>query len=272
MCENRLEDEITVHSCFHAFREPLLREIIDFAAFPAGSTGLDAGCGIGSITQLLAEKVGKRGKVTGLDFSPEFIEYARRNNPEIEFKEGNINKLPFSNETFDWIWSADTVWPGPKELGCPAENPLPILREYRRVIRPGGSIVVLFWSSQKLLPGYPQLEARLNTTSSATAPFQPTIMDPLFHIFNCRYWLSEVGFKDIRARTFLSDINAPLHDNDKRAILILCDMFWGASQSEISEEDWQLFTTLTDPESENFILHNQYYYGFFTYTVFKGCK
>lgn len=269
MEENRLETEISPHNCLNQFRKPLLQKIINTIEFPVGSFGLDAGCGIGFITNLLAETVEDEGQVIGLDFSQDYIQYAKKKYPNIKFKEGDINNLPFSDNTFDWLWSADTVWAGPTELGCPSDNPLPIINEYRRVVKPGGFIILLFWSSQKLLSGYPLLEARLNTTSSATAPFKAN-MDPLFHILNCKHWYIKAGLNDVSAETYLYDINAPLSEEVKKALLILFDMLWGESKSEISKNDWRDYSILTNTSSDNFILNNPQYYGYYTYTVFNG--
>ena len=57
-------------------REPVLRSAIQALQFPSGSRGLDAGCGIGLQTLLLAEAVGPAGHITGLDLSPEFLDHA----------------------------------------------------------------------------------------------------------------------------------------------------------------------------------------------------
>ncbi len=269
MEENRIENEISTYICLNQFREPLLKKIIKLLEFPVGSTGLDAGCGIGFITNLLAETIGPTGQVIGLDFSKDYIQYAQRKYQNIKFKEGDIKTLPFPDNTFDWIWSADTVWVGPKELGCPSDNPFTIINEYRRVVKPSGSIILLFWSSQKLLPGYPFLEACLNATSSGTAPFQSD-MDPIFHILNCKHWLIESGLNDVSAKTYLYDINAPLNEEVRKALLILFDMLWGESKLEINESDWEKYSILIDPNSENFIINNPQYYGYYSYTVFKG--
>jgi len=58
-------------------RAPIIRSAIPALQLPSGSRGLDAGCGIGSHTLLLAEAVGPGGHVTGLDLSPEFLVQAR---------------------------------------------------------------------------------------------------------------------------------------------------------------------------------------------------
>ncbi|MBN2524560.1 MAG: class I SAM-dependent methyltransferase [Bacteroidales bacterium] len=267
------EIDISTYECLAEFREPLLDSIIQSLNVPLKSKGLDAGCGIGYITGLLAKAIGEKGHVTGLDVSKEFIQYARNNNhwSNLQFMEGDINSLQFKDNLFDWVWSIDTVWPGPKEFGCPAEEPLKIVKEFYRVIKPGGSVYLLFWSSQKLLPGYPVLEARLNTTSSATAPFIRE-MNPSHHIMNGIYWLQKSGFKDVSVKTHTGDIIAPFNENDRNALTIIIQMFWGGSQSEVNEDDWKEFINLTDENSDQSILNSQHYYGFYTYTLFQGKK
>jgi ubiquinone/menaquinone biosynthesis C-methylase UbiE len=266
--QNPIQDYI----CLSEFRKPLFNLIIKSLDLPNGSKGLDAGCGIGFYTKILAESVGDEGNMIGLDVSKEFITYANKNQVQnIQFEEGDINSLYFKDKTFDWIWSADTVWPGPKELGCPAEDPTRIIKEFYRILKPGGMLIIIFWSSQKFLPGYPLLEARLNTTSGATSPFVNG-MNPKNHIINAKHWLEKGGFKNISAKTFLADINAPIDENTRNALNIFFQMFWGQSERQVSKEDWNEFKRLCDPNSDDNILQNPNYYGFYTYTIFRGVK
>jgi len=265
--------EISVYKCLNEFRQPLLDSIIKSLDIPLESKGMDAGCGIGFITDMLAQRIGEKGSVTGLDLSKELINYARNNNqrPGIHYIEGDINKMLFEDNSFDWIWSMDTVWPGPREFGCPAEDPFNIIKELYRVIKPGGFVYLLYWSSQKLLAGYPLLEAKLNTTSSAAAPFIRG-MDPANHIMNGRYWLQRADFNDVSVKTYTGDINAPLSENDQNAINILIQMLWFSAESELDRDELEEFRDLYDPDSEDNIFNNQYYYGFYTYTLFTGRK
>lgn len=145
--------------------EPTVRSAIQALQLPSGSQGLDAGCGIGLQALLLAGAVGPSGYVTGLDLSPEFLlhaeEIAKKSglSEQISFQEGDVRKLPFDNDTFDWSWSANFA-------GYAPLKPMPLVKELARVVKPGGSVAILAWSSEKLLPGYPLLEAHLGATSS----------------------------------------------------------------------------------------------------------
>ncbi|TFF85424.1 MAG: class I SAM-dependent methyltransferase [Promethearchaeota archaeon] len=275
-----MEDEIYAYECLTSFREPIIVSIMESLNIPRGSSGLDAGCGIGSIARILSDKVGEKGSVIGLDFSKDFINYARDkysrkkySNNNLEFQEGDINSLPFDDNAFDWVWSSDTVWAGPKELGCPSEDPIPIIKEYYRVLKPSGRVYLMYWSSQKLLPGYPVLEAALNNTPSATAPYSRKTK-PMNDALNSRFWLEESGFTNIETKTYVEDIEGPLKDEDKKALYMLFQMFWEGKETErgIDEKDLTNYKNITNPDSQNYILNNKYYHGFYTYTLFKGVK
>jgi len=101
----------------------------------AGGSALDVACGSGKLTAELARIAGPRGRVVGLDFSPQMLEVAQRDHPGIEFLEGDALKLPFDDAEFD----ASTVAFGLRNLS----DPIAGLREMLRVVKPGGRSVVL---------------------------------------------------------------------------------------------------------------------------------
>ncbi len=82
------------------------------------------------------------------------------------FVQGDAFDLEFEDAYFDWAWSMDCVNYA-KGLN---EQPL---SEMKRVLKPGGRLILAAWSSQMLLPGYPLLEARLSTTQEGLAPLKP---------------------------------------------------------------------------------------------------
>jgi ubiquinone/menaquinone biosynthesis C-methylase UbiE len=270
-----LEPEVDAHEAMYLLREPAICAAIETLDLPIGSRGLDAGCGIGLITQLLSGAIAPGGHVTGLDLSTQYLDYAQARvgelnlSEEITFREGDVNQLPFDDGRFDWAWSMDTLWPGPKEVGCPSEDPFSMVKELARVVKPGGTLAILYWSSQKLLPGYPLLEARLSTTSQATAPFQLG-MTPEQHVLRGLAWLREAGLVELKAHTFVADVVAPLDDKIRDALALTFWMFWGGVELEVSERDWAEYNRLCQPASPDFILSSRDYYAFHTYTMFQG--
>ncbi|MGB6836425.1 MAG: methyltransferase domain-containing protein [Dehalococcoidia bacterium] len=249
-------------------REPVILLAIQALQLPSGSRGLDAGCGIGSHTLLLAEAVRPGGHVTGLDLRPEFLTRAKETAEKsglaesVSFQEGDVRRLPFDDDSFDWVWSVDCV-------ATMSAQPVPLLRELARVVKHGGTLAVLAWSSQQLLPGYPLLEARLNATSSGIAPFVKG-RRPESHFLRALGWFRDAGLEEPRAQTFVGDVHAPLSDDVRRALLSLFEMRWGEPQSELSPEDWAQYQRLSQPQSPDFILNLTDYYAFFTYSMFQG--
>jgi ubiquinone/menaquinone biosynthesis C-methylase UbiE len=252
----------------HPLRDALLRSIIRALRLPSGSRGLDAGCGIGQPAALLAEAVGPSGHVTGVDIAPEFISYANRVAEEsslserMSFRQGNVNSLPFDDSSFDWVWSADCVGYGPGDA-------LSLIKELARVVKPGGTVAILMYSSQQLLPGYPRLEARLNATSSGIAPFTES-MRPERHYYRALGWFRDAGLTESRAQTFVESVCAPLSDETRNALIALLDMRWSNLQAELSPEDLKEYKRLSHSESPDFILDCPDYYAFFTYSLFHG--
>jgi len=249
-------------------RRPYILNAIEFLQLPEGSRGLDAGCGIGLQTMLLADAVGPDGHVTGLDISRSFLArgkaiaqlagYGR----EIDFKQGDIYGLPFEDASFDWIWSADCA-------GYGTRKPLPLIRELARVVKPGGIVAILVYSSQQLLPGYPLLEAHLNATASGIAPFTRD-MAPDMHYLRSLGWFESAGLEQTLAHSFVGEFQAPLEEAVRAALLALIEMRWPDVKEDLAPEERELFERLTRPGSPEFILDAPGYYAFFTETLFRG--
>ena len=97
-----------------------------------GDRVLDACCGTGDLA-LAARRRG--GVVTGLDFSAQMLERARRKAPALEWLQGDMLALPFEDGAFD----AATVGFGVRNVDDLEAG----LRELRRVLRAGGRLGIL---------------------------------------------------------------------------------------------------------------------------------
>ena len=144
------------------FQEPEARALIADLALPAGSRGLDVGCGVGLYALWLAEAVGPGGSVVGVEPTEERAAAARdlvggrlADGRRLEFRAGDGTALDMETGSFDWLWCGDVL-----HHIADTER---ALAEFRRVVRPGGRIVVK--ESQVLsamfLPGHPELERRI---------------------------------------------------------------------------------------------------------------
>ena len=266
-----MDTDSYMHSLLVAnpLRESTLRAVIATLQLPFGSRGLDAGCGIGLQCLLLAEAVGPIGHVTGLDVSTEFLNRGDEIVKEaglserISFQEGDVANIPFASNTFDWAWSADCIGYGPWE-------PLPLLKELARVVKPGGIVAISAWSSENLLPGYPRLEARLRATSASIAPFVHG-KKPETHFLRALSWFRKIEeLKEPRAKVFADSFYAPLSSEIRNALVSLFDMRWPDVELELSSDDQTEFRRLCQADSPDFILNLSDYYAFFTHTLFWG--
>ena len=254
---------------FEPLQGPIVAAAIRALDLPAGSRGLDAGCGVGLQTLPLAEAVGPAGHVTGLDISAELLHHAEiivedaGLSERISFRKGDVSRLPFDEDTFDWAWSCNCVGYA-AFLDSPA-----VLKELARVVKPGGTVALIAWSSEQLLPGYPLLEARLKATTPGLAPFVEG-KEPGTHFLRALGWFREAGLEVARAETLAGGAHAPLDAAEREALVMLLAMRWPGVESELAPEDRAEYQRLCLPQSPDFILDHPDYYAFFTYSLFWG--
>jgi SAM-dependent methyltransferase len=109
------------------------------ASLNNGETVMDLGSGAGFDVFLAAQKVGKNGKVIGVDMTPEMIEKAKENAKKgkynnVEFRLGEIEKLPAKDDSIDVIISNCVINLSPDKKA--------VFEEIFRVLKPGGRIMI----------------------------------------------------------------------------------------------------------------------------------
>jgi len=103
---------------------------------------LDVGCGTGALLRRLAESH-PAALLSGVDPVPEMLAVARGRLPaEVELREGWAERLPFAEEQFDVVVSCN--------MFHYIQRPVEALREMRRVLRPGGRLIVTDWCDDYL--------------------------------------------------------------------------------------------------------------------------
>jgi SAM-dependent methyltransferase len=123
---------------FEVITTPCAARLVKRAGVSSGQRVLDVACGTG-VVSVTAARLGAR--VTGLDLTPELLERARENariaGVDIDWHEGDAEKLPFGDAAFDFVLS---------EFGhIFAPRPEVALGEMLRVLKPGGTIAFSTW-------------------------------------------------------------------------------------------------------------------------------
>ncbi len=127
-----------------------------------GETIVDLGSGGGIDCFIAAKKLGRKGKVIGIDMTDEMLETARANAKKvgealgfhnIEFRQGNIMELPVDDNSVDLVISNCVI-----NL---TEDKTKVLDEIFRILKPGGRFIISDIVSDKPVPGYMKRDKEL---------------------------------------------------------------------------------------------------------------
>ena len=122
-------------------RRTVIENVMQSLGLPAGARILDAGCGSGRNMIELA----RHGTVTGVELSEMSVELARARGCG-EVVAGSVLEMPFADAAFDLAVSLDVIEHLEDDLGA--------LRELRRVVAPGGALLVTVPAYQWLWSGH----------------------------------------------------------------------------------------------------------------------
>jgi ubiquinone/menaquinone biosynthesis C-methylase UbiE len=166
-----------------------------------GGVVLEVGCGPAVLLDRLYERVTSDGSIHGLDLNPHFIEVAERRAELLDisnstFSTGDCHELPYRNEMFDAIV-------GEKLLMHVA--PLgPVLEEMKRVLVPGGRLVVADYDPYTIMAAGPDPAVTARIMASAARVYaSPMASRETAH--TCR----EVGFEVETVRGYLQVFEDP---------------------------------------------------------------
>jgi ubiquinone/menaquinone biosynthesis C-methylase UbiE len=164
------------------------------ASLKEGERVLDLGSGGGFDAFLAAKKVGKSGKVIGVDMTPEMLDKARANAKKgkyanVEFRLGEIENLPVADKSVDVIISNCVINLAP--------NKKRVFEEAYRVLAPNGRLMVSDIVLLKPLPEAIQKSAEAYTSCVAGAEIKDKYLG----------LIREAGFKEVKV---LSEKNYPI--------------------------------------------------------------
>jgi ubiquinone/menaquinone biosynthesis C-methylase UbiE len=159
---------------FAIFILPVSAHLVRLCNISSNDNVLDVACGTGN-TAITAKRLKRGAKVTGVDFTPELLAQAKAEASlaeaeDIEWKEGNVQDLPFEDETFDVVLSSFGHMFAP--------NPEIAIKEMLRVTkRDGGRIAFATWPSE-LINGklFEVMTKYISSSSSTSSSITPSPM------------------------------------------------------------------------------------------------
>jgi ubiquinone/menaquinone biosynthesis C-methylase UbiE len=128
----------------------------------AGGAAIDVGCGVLGVVHLLAERVGRTGRVAGLDREPRMLKFGRelaeRRDLAVEFIEADATATGLDDRLFDLVHA--------RTLLLNVQNPEQILAEMVRITKLGGIVAVQepdagAWSCDPPHPAFDTLRAAI---------------------------------------------------------------------------------------------------------------
>lgn len=167
-----VEDAMWYYRALHRHVE---RSLVQ--ALPAGPAHvLDAGCGTGGLLRRL-RAAQPAWTLTGLDLSPLACELARERTGG-EILQGSIAALPFADATFAAVVSGDVV--------CQVADPAQAAKEFHRVLRPGG-VVVLTMPAYQWMYSYHDREVG-NLRRYSRGEVNALLQSAGFRVSHSTYW------------------------------------------------------------------------------------
>jgi len=131
-------------SSFFGGEEGLRRLTIDKMDLKPGQKVLDVCCGTGTLCAMIAEEIGSDGEVVGVDLSENMLKRAENKSEDnVRFCYANAEEIPYTDRYFDRA----AVTFGLHEMPHPVR--MNVLCEMRRVLKPGGKIIVLDYAYPK---------------------------------------------------------------------------------------------------------------------------
>jgi len=175
------------------------RRTVDLADLRPGETALEVGCGTGAVAQAARTRVGPAGQVFGIDPSGEMIAVARRkaarHHVRIDFRVAGIEALPLPDASVDAALSSLMMHHLPADLKRTG------LAEVRRVLKPGGRLVIVDFGKRRGLLSHLALSAIVHHSSEHTVEdLVPVLEDAGFGDFRTgELGIMSLGFVTARA-------------------------------------------------------------------------
>ncbi len=239
------------------FHQAFQREIvalIDRLPLRSSDAVLDVPCGDGFFTHLLAQHLGRKGRLVGLDHSENYLQIARQHPSGVgatitpSFTQGDIYRLPFADGAFQLVWCAQSL------ISLP--NALDALCEMHRVLRPGGVIALLEEDAfhNLILPWPPEIELAFQRAFHRASQRKYGNAGKLYYGRRLRRLLKAARLPPWKKKTLAWDRMAPLDEKNRRFFADYLHHLWHTVAPVCDATTYEQLGRRLDPAAPGYLL------------------
>ncbi|HEX6962224.1 MAG TPA: class I SAM-dependent methyltransferase [Lacipirellula sp.] len=225
--------------------------IVERLPLTGGETIIDAGCGDGFFSGLLAERLPK-GQVIGIDASTAFLAAAEQRLREpiahrrVRLVEGDVTKLPFEEASVDAVWSGHSMQSYPH---------IPhVLAEFRRVLRPGGLLAILETDNihSIMLSWPPDLELTVRRAEHREIGSEDSYIGTYFPRFAQRL-LAAAGYEGLSWEFVFIQKHQPCNGELERYVRLYLEKLLADHGDQLSEQGRSRMKALATPGAARYL-------------------
>jgi ubiquinone/menaquinone biosynthesis C-methylase UbiE len=167
--------------------------LVEAAGVAPGQAVLDVACGTGVVARAAAGRTGGHGRVVGVDLNEAMLVVAQRLRPDIEWRQGDAQALPFPDASLDVVVCQSGLMFLSDVVGA--------LREMARVVRPGGTVAVQVWDRLEAQTGYAPLHEVVARHAGQEAVGLMSAYFALGDLDQLSAWIEAAGLRVAATRT-----------------------------------------------------------------------
>jgi ubiquinone/menaquinone biosynthesis C-methylase UbiE len=179
--------------------DPWVAALLDDAELKPPARVLDVACGTGIVARRAKERLGAKGSVVGIDLNPQMLAVARRQAPEVDWREGNAGALPLRDgEAFDVALCQQGFQFFPDRAAA--------ARQMHRALRKGGRAAVSTWRPDTEFPVLHELRGIAERhighvddrrhSLGEPGPLEAVLRDAGFHDVRSKRYARQIRFRD----------------------------------------------------------------------------
>lgn len=202
----------------HPLFQKMLQDYLDAMQIDEANIVIDLGCGTGVAARAIARRHGFSGRVLGIDLSPALAQKAAQLaaneglDSRVEFRSGDSRKLDLADGTFDAVVAHTLV--------SHVDDPLAVLREAARLVRPGGMIGIFDGDYASITFGHvdPMKGKAYDEAIISGVVTSPRVMRQMPHLLQAAGLQLIASFPYVIAEVGKADFWAPAIESFRRLV------------------------------------------------------